>query len=364
MSMSDPISDMLTRIRNAQQAEKTTVTMPSSKLKVAIAKLLQDEGYVEGFNGVDHGGKPILEGPDAWTPEAPSAIPYDTGWAVPHAMTKDDIKRCIGEFAAATKRVERIGYDLIELHAAHGYLIAQFLSRASNRRADAYRGDTLEGRIRFLVEVVEEVRTRCGASYPVGIRLSADEHTPGGMTLEDTLERLAARCEGVWRMNPAARRRDEWSLQMHPQDRRAIGSAMLLRPRAGDRAVGRLDLFERRSNHGRQEGGGALADEQAGGPDGFPGRARGRNKVPEPGPRPVEGDHRPGGRSVPAERPVPLDPLAVRIGRQPVRVEAHAPPMVRRDGQRPGRRRRSSRARRDGHLRDLFLGQRGRHQRC
>lgn len=61
MSMSDPISDMLTRIRNAQQAEKTTVTMPSSKLKVAIAKLLQDEGYVEGFNVVDHGGKPVLE---------------------------------------------------------------------------------------------------------------------------------------------------------------------------------------------------------------------------------------------------------------------------------------------------------------
>ena len=68
------------------------------------------------------GGKPILEGPDAWTPEAPSAIPYDTGWAVPHAMTKDDIKRCIGEFAAAAKRVDRIGYDVIELHGAHGYL--------------------------------------------------------------------------------------------------------------------------------------------------------------------------------------------------------------------------------------------------
>ncbi len=58
------------------------------------------------------GGKPILEGPDAWTPEAPSAIPYDTGWPVPHAMTKDDIKRCLGEFAAAAKRVDRIGYDL------------------------------------------------------------------------------------------------------------------------------------------------------------------------------------------------------------------------------------------------------------
>ncbi len=61
MSMSDPISDMLTRIRNAQQAEKTMVSMPSSKIKAAIAKVLQDEGYVEGFKVVDHDGKPTLE---------------------------------------------------------------------------------------------------------------------------------------------------------------------------------------------------------------------------------------------------------------------------------------------------------------
>ena len=61
MSMSDPISDMLTRIRNAQMAEKLTVSMPSSKIKVAIAKVLQDEGYVEGFKVIDHDGKPTLE---------------------------------------------------------------------------------------------------------------------------------------------------------------------------------------------------------------------------------------------------------------------------------------------------------------
>ncbi len=61
MSMSDPISDMLTRIRNAQMAEKVTVSMPSSKIKVAIAKVLQDEGYVDGFKIIDHDGKPTLE---------------------------------------------------------------------------------------------------------------------------------------------------------------------------------------------------------------------------------------------------------------------------------------------------------------
>jgi small subunit ribosomal protein S8 len=61
MSMSDPISDMLTRIRNAQMAEKVTVAMPSSKIKAAIAKVLQDEGYVDGFKVIDHDGKPTLE---------------------------------------------------------------------------------------------------------------------------------------------------------------------------------------------------------------------------------------------------------------------------------------------------------------
>ncbi len=61
MSMSDPISDMLTRIRNAQMAEKVTVVMPSSKIKAAIAKVLQDEGYVDGFKVIDHDGKPTLE---------------------------------------------------------------------------------------------------------------------------------------------------------------------------------------------------------------------------------------------------------------------------------------------------------------
>src|SRR5262249_7228509 len=104
------------------------------------------------------GGKPILsEAEGGWTPEAPSAIPFDTGWPVPQAMTKDDIKRCIGEFAAAAKRVDRIGYDVIELHGGHGYLLHQFMSPISNQRADQYGGSTAN-RIRFPIEVFEAVR--------------------------------------------------------------------------------------------------------------------------------------------------------------------------------------------------------------
>jgi 2,4-dienoyl-CoA reductase-like NADH-dependent reductase (Old Yellow Enzyme family) len=132
------------------------------------------------------GGKPILEGPDAWTPEAPSAIPYDTGWPVPHAMTKEDIKRCIGEFAAAAKRVDRIGYDVIELHGAHGYLTHQFLSPLSNQRIDEY-GGSLENRMRFAIEMFEAVRAVWPEQKPIGMRVSATDWVDGGWTLEDSI---------------------------------------------------------------------------------------------------------------------------------------------------------------------------------
>jgi 2,4-dienoyl-CoA reductase-like NADH-dependent reductase (Old Yellow Enzyme family) len=132
------------------------------------------------------GGKPILDGPDAWTPEAPSAIPYDDGWQVPKAMTKDDIKRVIGEFAAAAKRVDRIGYDVIELHGAHGYLGHQFLSPLSNQRTDEYGGST-ENRMRFLIEMYEAVRAVWPEDKPIGMRVSATDWVDGGWTPEETV---------------------------------------------------------------------------------------------------------------------------------------------------------------------------------
>jgi 2,4-dienoyl-CoA reductase-like NADH-dependent reductase (Old Yellow Enzyme family) len=132
------------------------------------------------------GGKPILEGPDAWTPEAPSALPYDEGWAVPHAMTKDDIKRVLGEFAASAKRIDRIGYDVIELHAAHGYLAHQFLSPLSNQRTDEYGGST-ENRMRFVIEMYEAVRAVWPAEKPLGMRVSATDWVDGGWTPEETV---------------------------------------------------------------------------------------------------------------------------------------------------------------------------------
>ena len=107
--------------------------------------------------------------------------------AVPHELDVMEIRELVAAFAAAAARVRESGMDGVELQGAHGYLIAQFLSPASNRRTDAYGGD-LDGRMRFGLETVAAVRKAVGADYTVGVRLSADELIPGGLTIEATRE--------------------------------------------------------------------------------------------------------------------------------------------------------------------------------
>jgi len=132
------------------------------------------------------GGKPLTAEQKAWQTEAPSAVPYDQGWSVPHALTKGDIQRLVGDFAASARRVDRIGYDLIELHGGHGYLLHQFMSPLSNQRTDEYGGSTAN-RIRFPLEVFAAVRAAFSADKPVGIRVSATDWVDGGWTLEETV---------------------------------------------------------------------------------------------------------------------------------------------------------------------------------
>jgi 2,4-dienoyl-CoA reductase (NADPH2) len=103
-------------------------------------------------------------------------------------MSVAEVRMMVEAFGRSAANFQAAGYDGIEISAGHGYLVAQFLSAASNRRADAYRGDTLEGRTRLLREIVEDIRMRCGAGYPLGIRLSAEEETPDGLTIDDTRE--------------------------------------------------------------------------------------------------------------------------------------------------------------------------------
>src|SRR5262245_52271387 len=132
--------------------------------------------------------------PDARPLVAPSPlIDGNFRQAVPHALDRQEIAEIVAAFGAAAARVRASGMDGIELQGAHGYLIAQFLSPLSNRRTDGYGGD-LDGRLRFALEVVDAVRRAAGRDYTVGIRLSADELVPGGISVEASRE-IARRLE-------------------------------------------------------------------------------------------------------------------------------------------------------------------------
>lgn len=122
-----------------------------------------------------------------WETLGPSALPFSKGWHTPKAMTTEDLARVKQQFVDATRRALAAGFDFIELHLAHGYLLSSFLSPLSNRRTDAY-GGTLENRMRFPLEVFDAVRAAWPAEKPLGVRVSATDWLGDeGMTIDDTI---------------------------------------------------------------------------------------------------------------------------------------------------------------------------------
>jgi 2,4-dienoyl-CoA reductase-like NADH-dependent reductase (Old Yellow Enzyme family) len=105
----------------------------------------------------------------------------------PHALTIAEIKELVSQFAAAAKRCVRVGFDVVEIHAAHGYLFHQFYSPLSNERTDEY-GGSFENRVRFLLETVVAVRNAIPDSMPLFVRISASDWVPEGWTIEDSIE--------------------------------------------------------------------------------------------------------------------------------------------------------------------------------
>jgi 2,4-dienoyl-CoA reductase-like NADH-dependent reductase (Old Yellow Enzyme family) len=129
-----------------------------------------------------HGTVPHDEG--GWRSVAPSAIAF-TGYAPPLALDHDGIEQVVADFAAAARRAIDAGFDVLELHAAHGYLLHQFLSPLSNQREDEY-GGSLENRARLLLEVVSAVRAEAGGDVPLFVRFSATDWADGGWDREQT----------------------------------------------------------------------------------------------------------------------------------------------------------------------------------
>jgi len=128
----------------------------------------------------------VPESEGGWTTVAPSAVAFD-GYAVPRELEPEDIRVVALAFAAAARRAVEAGFDLVELHAAHGYLLHQFLSPLSNHRTDVY-GGSLENRARALLETIDAVRAEVGEGYPVVVRFSATDWTDGGLTVDEVVQ--------------------------------------------------------------------------------------------------------------------------------------------------------------------------------
>jgi len=118
-------------------------------------------------------------------PVAPSPIGISERGPVPRVLDKDGIRYVVDEFVSAAHRGQKAGFEFIEIHGAHGYLICEFISPLSNRREDEYGGDP-DRRLRFSREIVQGIRQVCGERFPIQFRISGSEYVPGGLTLDDT----------------------------------------------------------------------------------------------------------------------------------------------------------------------------------
>src|SRR5215212_8408501 len=165
---------------------------------VLIARFIREQGAVAGIQLAHagrkastaepwNGGKAVDAVDGGWEPLAPNAIPFADDYLRPREMTVDDIEKAARDFVAAAKRAESAGFEVIEIHAAHGYLLHEFLSPLSNRRNDEY-GGTLENRMRFPLRVAREVRDVVSHEFPVFVRISASDWAEGGWSLEDSVD--------------------------------------------------------------------------------------------------------------------------------------------------------------------------------
>lgn len=163
-----------------------------------ITKFIKDNGAIAGIQLAHagrkastaepwNGGKKVEENAGGWETIAPSAIAFADDYPMPREMTKADIEKTTNDFVAAVKRSVEAGFEVIEIHAAHGYLFHEFLSPISNKRTDEY-GGSLENRMRFLLDVSKKIRASVSENLPVFVRISATDWMENGWDLEQSIE--------------------------------------------------------------------------------------------------------------------------------------------------------------------------------
>lgn len=171
-----------------------------------IARFIAEQGAVPGIQLAHAGRKASTEAPwrgggpldasqGAWTPVAPSAQAFDDGYPVPRALDEAGVQAVVDAYRAAAQRALDAGFKVVEVHAAHGYLLHQFLSPLSNRREDAW-GGSFDDRVRLACAVVEAVRAVWPQTLPLLVRLSATDWVEGGWDLEQSVE-LARRLKAL-----------------------------------------------------------------------------------------------------------------------------------------------------------------------
>jgi 2,4-dienoyl-CoA reductase-like NADH-dependent reductase (Old Yellow Enzyme family) len=163
-----------------------------------ITQFIHSQGGVAGMQLAHAGRKAstyrpwdgegaVPEGAGGWTNVvAPSAIPFAPNYAQPQALTLEGIQSVVAAFVAAARRAREAGFRVIEIHAAHGYLLSEFLSPLANHRTDGY-GGSLENRMRLLLEVASAVRATWPENSPLFVRISATDWEEGGWTLDDSV---------------------------------------------------------------------------------------------------------------------------------------------------------------------------------
>ena len=133
------------------------------------------------------GGAPVSLDAGGWTPVAPSGIPFSSGYAIPRELSIEEIDQVVTDFGVAAHRALQAGFEVAEIHAAHGYLLHQFLSPLSNQRTDEY-GGSFENRVRLPLRVAKDIRDKWPEKWPVFVRISATDWTEQGWDLEQSIE--------------------------------------------------------------------------------------------------------------------------------------------------------------------------------
>lgn len=187
--------------------------------QIASHRELTDRVHAAGakiFAEIFHGGRQTKEWIIGQQVLAPSPIPCPEKRELPRELTTAEVDDLVEKFGDAALRAKKAGFDGVQIHGAHGYLITEFTSPYSNKRIDKYGGN-LVNRMRFPVEIVRNIRKKCGDDFAIDYKISAEEHTDGGLTIEDT-KAMAIMLEeaGINSLNVSVAVYETWYMQVPP----------------------------------------------------------------------------------------------------------------------------------------------------